>query len=286
MVNWKVWLTLLWLGSWMGASAQNEEVAESYPVNVGTMAGVGGYNLMDTYLTPGIEARYTGWGVRILDERIRQLPQTAGLWTRQQLIDLSFARTQNGAGSAIDYGFLLNYQLGYLYRLPLSCPVNWQAGLSGELLGGCIYNTRNTNNPVAAKADLSANLTTQVAYTLRLGSYPMRLRYQCTLPFLGMAFAPHYNQSYYEMFGLGNHAGVVHLVSFHNKFAMRHYLTVDLPVGPCIVRVGYLSSRYRTDINEIRSHLISNSFVVGLVKEFVASGSRSMRHPKSHSMYD
>ena len=266
------WIKLfgLWLISCLSQPLIAQQTSEmDYPVIVGTMVGVGGYNLMDTYLTPGIESRYTGWGVRLRDERMRQLRRTEGRVTRQQRIDLQFAKTQNGAGSATDYGFLLNYDLGYLYQIPFASPVTWLAGASGELMGGCIYNTRNTNNPVSAKAQISLNLTTQWLYRLQIGTYPLLLRYQFDLPTIGVGFAPHYNQSYYEMFGLGNHTGIVHFQSFHNRFVMRHCFTVDLPVGSWVMRAGFLHDHYATDINSIRSHILSNTFLLGVVKKFV-----------------
>ena len=70
------WIKLfgLWLISCLSQPLIAQQTSEmDYPVIVGTMVGVGGYNLMDTYLTPGIESRYTGWGVRLRDERMLQL---------------------------------------------------------------------------------------------------------------------------------------------------------------------------------------------------------------------
>lgn len=68
---------------------------------------------------------------------------------------------------------------------------------------------------------------------------------------------------------------------------MKHYITADFPVGRLIIRAGYLNSRYQTNMNSITSHMISNSFIIGFVKEFVAFGSKQMRktHPYNSTYY-
>ena len=55
------------------AAQTDKNVEDEIPrsVNEATMIGIGGYNVMDTYLTPGIETKYTGWGVRIQNERMK-----------------------------------------------------------------------------------------------------------------------------------------------------------------------------------------------------------------------
>lgn len=267
-------VTALW------AQQSEEKEPADYPVNVATMVGAGRYNLMDTYLTPGIESSYTGWNLRIMDERLKRVALADHRVVRQQIVSIDGGRTLNGAGSAIDYGLFLDYLLGYHYQQPLLPGLKWLAGASGQLMAGAIYNTRNTNNPVAAKADLSLNLSSMLVYQWKIKDYPLTLRYQLLLPVAGVSFSPHYTQSYYEMFGLGNHSGVAHFNSFHNKFAMKHYITADFPVGSLIVRAGYLNSRYRTQMNCITGHIVSNSFVIGFVKEFVAFGGKQMRASK------
>lgn len=270
-------LCLLWSSMAVLPAQELKEEEESYPINEATLIGAGGYNLMDTYLTPGIESSYTGWNLRIMDERLKRVALANHRVVRQQLVSIDGGRTLNGAGSSIDYGLFLEYHLGYLYQMQVGSGLRWLAGASGELLAGAIYNTRNTNNPVAAKGDLSLNLSSMLIYQCKIRNYPLVFRYQLMLPFAGVCFSPHYNQSYYEMFGLGNHSGLVHFNSFYNKFAMKHYITVDFPVGNLIVRAGYLNSRYRTDMNCITGHIVCNSFVIGFVKEFVAFGGKQMR---------
>ena len=152
------------------------------------------------------------------------------------------------------------------------------AGGAVHGMGGFIYNTRNGNNPASAKADIDLNISAMAIYKLRVKEYPMTLRYQFTIPFAGVLFSPHYGQSYYEIFNLGNASGVVQFNSFHNKFAMKNFFTVDFPVCNFTIRAGYLNSSYRTDVNGIQSHIISHSFMIGLVKEFISFGGKRLKN--------
>ena len=43
------------------------------------------------------------------------------------------------------------------------------------------------------------------------------------------------------------------------------------------MRAGYLNSMYRTDVNGIKTHVLSNSFMIGLVKEFYSFGGKRLK---------
>ena len=185
--------------------------------------------------------------------------------SRQQIISVDLASTDNAASTATDFAGFIDYTLGYYYHLPTVLPdLKLLAGGAVHGMGGFIYNTRNGNNPASAKADIDLNISAMAIYKLRVKEYPMTLRYQFTIPFAGVLFSPHYGQSYYEIFNLGNASGVVQFNSFHNKFAMKNFFTVDFPVCNFTIRAGYLNSSYRTDVNGIQSHIISHSFMIGL----------------------
>lgn len=275
-------LLLLWAS--LTATAQEESNEPLWSVNDATLVGAGGMNLMDTYLTPGAKSNYSGWTLRVQNERMKRVKLANYQVTRQQIVSIDGGRTLNAAGSAINYGFFLDYTLGYYYHLPIAVPgLKLLAGGAGHLLGGAIYNTRNSNNPVAAKVDLDLNLSAMALYNLRIKNFPLTLRYQATVPFAGIGFAPEYAQSYYELFGIGNSSGLVHFQSFHNKQAVKQYLTVDVPVGSITLRAGYLHSFYQTDINNIKSHIVTHTFMLGFVREFVAfGGKRAMNNKNIH----
>lgn len=250
-------------------SAQTEALPRS--TNSATLVGVGGYNLMDTYLSPGApERNYTGVGFSVLHERMQMTRLANQRISRQQLFRGELARTENAAATATDLAGFATYSLGYHYHFTSPLPdLQLLAGAMAQGWVGFIYNTRNGNNPASTKADADLRLSAMVLYTLRIKGYPIRLRYQGAIPFAGVCFSPHYNQSYYEIFDLGNHVGVVQFNSFHNKWAYQQLLTADFPVGALTLRVGFLGNYYRTDLNAIQSHVVSRSFVIGLAVETV-----------------
>ena len=55
-------------------------------------------------------------------------------------------------------------------------------------------------------------------------------------------------------------------------------LGCDFPVCNFTIRAGYLNSSYRTDVNGIQSHIISHSFMIGLVKEFISFGGKRLKN--------
>lgn len=275
----------LWLSLTLAASSVHAEDGEEIPrsVNEATLFGIGRYNLMDTYLSPGAEGRkYTGPGLRVINERMKMTRLADYRVSRQQIINIDIASTRNASGTATDLAGFVDYTLGYHYHFPAIYPgLKLLAGGSAHAMAGFIYNTRNGNNPAAAKADIDLNLSAMAIYTWRIKRYPITLRYQFTLPFVGVMFSPHYGQSYYEIFDLGNARGIVRCGSFHNKFAQKHLITADFPVGNSTIRVGYLHSSYRTDANAIRSHILSNTFLIGWVKEFVAFGGKRLKNKQA-----
>ena len=262
------WVIMCLLGM-SSLSAQTEPLPRS--TNSATLVGMGGYNLMDTYLSPGApERNYTGAGFSVLHERMQMTRLADQRISRQQLFRGELARTENGAATATDLAGFATYSLGYHYHFTTPLPdLQLLAGAMAQGWLGFIYNTRNGNNPASTKADADLRLSAMAFYTLRIKGYPIRLRYQGAIPFAGVCFSPHYNQSYYEIFDLGNHAGVVQFNSFHNKWAYQQLLTADFPVGALTLRVGFLGNYYRTDLNAIQSHVVSRSFVIGLAVETV-----------------
>lgn len=257
------------------AQSDEDEVLRS--TNESTMVGIGGYNLRDTYLSPSTDINYTGWVARILNERMKVVRLSDYKISRQQLINVEFGSTRNGAETANEYAGFVDYSLGYHYRFPQLLPgLKVLTGASARLSGGFIYNTRNSNNPVSGKADFDLNLSAMAIYNFKIQDFPLTLRYQAEIPFAGVLFSVHKGEPYYFL-TQGSADGIVRFSSFHNKFAMRNYFTLDIPVSNFTVRVGYLNSMYRTDVNSIKTHILSNSFMVGLVKEFVSFGGKRLK---------
>lgn len=265
----------LWMALPLVAQSDEEEVPRS--INESTMVGIGGYNLRDTYLSPSTDINYTGWVARILNERMKVVRLADYKISRQQLINVEFGSTRNGAETANEYAGFVDYSLGYHYRFTNLLPgLKVLTGASARLAGGFIYNTRNSNNPVSGKGDFDLNLSAMAIYNFKIKEFPLTFRYQAEIPFAGVLFSVHKGEPYYFL-TQGGSDGIVRFSSFHNKFAMKNYFTLDIPVSNFTLRVGYLNSMYRTDVNSIKTHVLSNSFMIGFVKEFVSFGGKRLK---------
>ena len=277
----KVLIVLLFLftGISFPLFAQEDE-EEMFATNSCTMIGLGGYNLRDTYLSPSTDINYTGWMARVMNERMKLLQRGDGRISRQHIFNIEFGYTENGAGTAAEYAGFADYSLGYHYRWEELLPgLKVMAGASGKLSAGFIYNPRNSNNPVSGKCDLDLNLSAIAIYDLHIKGYPVTLRYQTDIPFMGLLFSIHKGEPYYYLsqIGAGN---VVSFSSLHNKFAMKNLFTADFPIRNFTLRAGYMNNIYRTHINKIHTHVISNAFMIGVVKEFVAFGGKKAKQHK------
>lgn len=268
-------LILLFCCLALPAIGQTDKSDEPWSVNEATLVGAGGYNLRDSYLS---DLKYTGWGVRVMNERMKITRLADYRISRQQIIAVDVSSTNNPAENTSDLAGFVDYTLGYHYRFAPLPNLKLLAGASSHFMGGFIYNTRNSNNPASAKMDIDLNISAIAIYNLEIGNYPITFRYQLEMPFVGALFSPHYGQSYFEIFNQGNTSGIVQFSSFHNKLAIKNYITVDFPVSSFTLRVGYLNSSYRLDVSNIESHIISNSFVIGIVKEFVAFGGKRLKN--------
>ncbi|MDL2281922.1 DUF3316 domain-containing protein [Parabacteroides sp. OttesenSCG-928-G06] len=262
--------------------AQSGKGDEPWSVNEATLIGAGGYNLEDTYLTPGKNVNYSGWGLRILNERMRMVSLANHNVSRQQMLNIDVATTDNPAESATDFAGFIDYSLGYHYRFHPLPRLKILTGASARGMAGFIYNTRNGNNPASAKVDVDLNLSALAIYGMRIKNNPLTLRYQLELPVMGVMFSPHFGQSYYEIFNLGNYDGIIRFNSFHNKFAIKNYLTADFSVGNFTLRAGYLHSYYYTDVNDIQFHIRSHTFMIGLVKEFISFGGKRLKEKERY----
>ncbi|MDR1331113.1 MAG: DUF3316 domain-containing protein [Tannerella sp.] len=247
-----------------------------FSVNEGTLVGIGHYNIKNNYLSDNI--RYTGWGVQLLNERMRNTSLFDRRLSSQQILYADLSSTFNPAKTISELSAFAEYSYGYHYRFYPSPGLKLLAGSSVHGLLGFLYNTQSSNNPFALNVDVDLNLSAAAIYSLHVNQYPLTFRYQVDIPFAGAAFAPGYEQSYYEIFGLGNYDGIIHFTSFHNKFAMRNYATLDFPAGNLTIRIGYLNKLYYTEINKIEVHHVSHSIMIGIAKEFISFGGKRLKN--------
>ena len=103
-----------------------------------------------------------------------------------------------------------------------------------------------------------------LTYTLHIGRFPITFRYQLSLPVLGVFFSPAFGESYYEIFYLKNHSGIVKFGSWHNRFDMNNLLTVEIPIGRSALRLGYDNRIRSSRASHLDYFHYSNAFVIGI----------------------
>jgi hypothetical protein len=246
----------------------------AYSINEGTLIGIGGYQIKNTYLSPVV---YTGTGIRIVNERMKVVSLSDYRVSSQQLVDIDLSNVRNPAGTVAALAGFANYSFGYHYRLQPAPDFKVLAGASLKGMFGFVYNTQSANNPIATHVDVDLNASAMGIYTFHIKKFPFTVRYQTDIPLTGVLFTPSYGQSYYEIFGLGNTSGIVGFSSLHNKFAMRNFVSVDISFWKLTLRTGYLNSIYTTHIKDIQTRYVSHNFMLGFVREFVSFSGKNLR---------
>ena len=231
-----------------------------------TLFAFGSANVYDSYLSPYSQ---TGIEARILRQTERMTKLWSGRISYHTEIDLNASRTKNPARNVKTYAGGIRYSNAWLYNFSSTRRLRTAAGLAASAYAGCVYNERNGNNPAQAKADLMLDLTGQAVYTFRLGRRQWSVRYRLAVPLVGLAFSPQYGQSYYEIFSLKDYDHNCVFANFINMPSMRHLLTLDIPVGHNIVRLGYAGEFMQSRWNGLRYHSYSHNVVVGFTKYFI-----------------
>ncbi|MDR1633003.1 MAG: DUF3316 domain-containing protein [Dysgonamonadaceae bacterium] len=229
---------------------------ESYSIGLGTD------NVYDSYLSP---LKYKGLNVGLLCEKMKMLDGKDGNFSfqRQYFVDLS--QTQNRTETASNLTLFAEGDYAVFYRFNLNEKFQLFAGPQAGILIGGIYNNRNQNNPMSVKMNLNLGLSGIAAYKLMLKSQPVRFRYQANLPAVGVLFAPQFGQSYYF---LSDNENTFFASSFHNHLTFKNILSVELPLNRITIRATYVNSFYQTKINNLLTQCYSNTFYVGISKNF------------------
>ena len=229
------------------------------------MVGAGKTNVYDTYLSP---LEYRGPELRFMHESMRMTRLMGGRVSAQRIVQVNASSTDNISKSGKSYSGMFNWTYALHYQYNVDDRLKILFGPMLDLNGGFIYNTRNSNNPAQAKVYGSIDASAMAIYKLRIGRYPMTLRYQANIPFIGLMFSPEYGQSYYEIFSLKHSGNNVLFTSFHNAPTVRQMLTLDFPIGKTIMRVGYLYDIQQAKVNNLKSHFYSHNFMIGFVRNF------------------
>jgi hypothetical protein len=263
-------------GGVSAASAQSEEKENHRFVTRTIMYGIGSANVFDTYLSP---QEYKGTDFRLSRETMRLSKHFNDNVSIQSFIQANIAYTHNQVNNNNTFSGLINWNHGMHYQFRLTKNFKLLAGGVGDFNGGFVYNLRNGNNPASARAYINLDASGMAIWHLKIMRRPITLRYQLNVPVVGVMFSPHYEQSYYEIFTVGNAHGVIQLASLHKQPSLRQMLSVDIPIGNCKVRLSYLSDLQQSRLNSIDTHTYGHAFMVGFVKKMYKIPNKSSFKP-------
>lgn len=245
-------------------NAQNDSLQANRYLMRAIMYGVGYTNLYDTYLSP---QEYKGIDFRISRETMRMTTLIDGNVSIQNFFQANIGFTHNRADNNNTFAGLVNWNYGLHYQFRITENFKLLAGALADINGGFVYNLRNTNNPASVRAIINLDASGMAIWHTKIKNYPLTFRYQVNLPVVGAMFSPHYGQSYYEIFTLGNSEGVIRFTSLHNQPSVRQMISVDFSVGDTKMRFSYMADLQQSNVNGIKTHAYSHVFMVGFVKD-------------------
>lgn len=246
------------------AGAQEAEVLR--PVTSAYTLEAGSCHIADTYLTP---LKYVGWSTAFSYERMQAMKSDPDRFIMNLKLDVGFGHTSNPADNANILAAGIAARWGMMFRTPSLGPVRTLVGGSTGVNLGAFYTSRNGNNPVAAKASWTVNLTAMAVYSTTLLGRQVVLRYQPTLPLTGIFFSQDYGELYYEIY-LGNRRNLVHGAWPGNYFNLDNLLTADIRLGATALRLGYHADVLSSRVNNITTRLITHGFVIGISGEWLS----------------
>lgn len=258
--------------AWATEPTDSVDVKPLRPVFAAYTYEVGASNLADTYLTP---LKYSGWHMGLHYDRMQAMGFNPENWVMRLRTGLHVDKTMNHRRNATMWYWGVDFSWSMMRRWRLQNGLS--AGIGGEarLDAGCYYNTRNGNNPAAAKAAITMGLTGYAAWNGHIGRIPLTLRYQPSMPLVGAFFSPSYGELYYEIY-LGNHSGLVHPAWVGNYFWLENLLTADIHLGNTSLRVGYSGTIHTTRVNNITTRRFVHAAVIGLSGEWLSVNPRKM----------
>ena len=261
---------ILAIGCWLlavsnHAYSQQLSTDDLKHITRSTMVGIGGTNVLDTYLS---NEHFKGTGFTFLSTIERQRPQKRWATLMEHEANLSFTKDRADKQNELEGAY--NFYWGKLYGWELlEGNLKLQAGGVINASLGFIYNTSNGNNPAQARAHLNLMPTGVASYRFNLWKMQWLLRYELNLPLAGIQFSPNYGQSYYEIFNRGNYDHNIVPTTFVSAPEWRQLITLDAQLSRRItLRIGYLGNIQQSKVNNLRQHIWTHRFVLGITKRF------------------
>lgn len=228
------------------------------------MIGIGAVNILDTYLSP---EKYRGTELRYISHTLRERRDSR--WSRLIVHqgNMSYSDNRSGNGGEISGAYTFSYGVHYNWNF-FDGSLNVKAGAQADVNVGFLYNTRNSNNPAQARLLLNISPSAAATYRFRLWQRNYSLRYELSVPLIGMMFSPNYGQSYYEIFSRGNYDHNIVPTTIGSTPSLRQMLTFDFSLGRTTLRLGYLGDFRQAKVNNLKYHSYSNMLVIGIVRQF------------------
>lgn len=236
------------------------------PVTSTYMLETGSAHIADTYLTP---LKYDGMHIGMSVSRLKAMCFNPDRYTGQITGRLLLDEARNPARNATMWHIDLALGYNILRKINLPGDIRLLPGIGVGVNGGALYLARNGNNPVAAKAAATLNLTAIIAKRLTFGKINIDLSYQPTLPVTGAFFSPDYGELYYEIY-LGNHKGLVHAAWPGNYFKLDNLVSADIHLGDSALRIGYSGIIFSSKANNIVTRHITHSVVIGITTNLLS----------------
>lgn len=244
----------------LSSFAQDNKDAER-PVTGFYNLELGGTSVLATYLSP---LTYKGSQFSV-----------SGIWTKAMPFDpenavmefdlkADFCNLLNPAKTARMVGLNGDFSWDMAWRKRLKSDFQVTVGGGAMISGGAYYLLRNSNNPVQAMANFSLMITASASKHFSIGRLPVLISDRIKLPSFGVFFCPGYGETYYEIY-LGNHSGLAHAGWWGNNFRLDNLLSVSLDFGRTAMMIGYRLNVHNQWANNLNTHIITNSFVIGVI---------------------
>lgn len=245
------------------STIRGEEILR--PISDATSVEWGSSKIIDTYLSP---LKYSGWRLGLDHTRYRATAFSPERYVVRLHLNGAYESATSPAGNSKMQGVLLTSDCNLLRRFAVAPRLTVAAGAGAQVVAGALYNPRNGNNPVNAKAIASINLTGFADYGFKVWRIPVTVRYTPTLPVTGAFFSPQYGELYYEIYE-GNRSGLVHGAWWGRQFRFDHSLTADFRVGASSLRIGYRGEYLSQKVNSLVSRSTAHMLTLGVTTDWL-----------------